>query len=385
MTNRLKNVPWTLIFCVISLVAAGLIGIRESEHWADSNGRMLRQQSVWAVLAALAATTTAIVPYQIVRRWAYAGFACSLLLLAVVYFFPAVNGSHRWIRLGPVGVQPSELAKLCLIAALARWLMFRRDQREPSGWIVPLLLAAIPAALILREPDLGTAMLFGPVLFAMMLAAGVRGSHLAMLTMAGLLLLPAFWSVMSREQVSRVTAVVNQTGPGETPDDDGFHLHYAKRLVALGGATGIADPNDEAIAAVRYVPASATDSIFSVLASKFGLVGVAVLLGLYLLLIQRMTSIALRTAEPFARLLVIGVATMIGSQVVINTSMMVGLLPITGLALPLVSYGGSGLVATGLAIGLVINVALRPQFGVRGEPFQRFVASNLSERHSAAA
>ncbi|MEX0867034.1 MAG: FtsW/RodA/SpoVE family cell cycle protein [Pirellulales bacterium] len=383
MHNSVRNFPWMLIFCALSLLAAGLCGIQESEKLVASSGRMFRQQVLWAALAISVAAAAAYPQYAVMRRWAYAGFAASLFLLVAVYWFPAVNGSHRWIRIGPIGLQPSELAKLFFIAALARWLMYRNEQRRLVGWVVPLLLAVLPAALVLREPDLGTALLFFPVLMAVMLAAGVRWSHLAMLLLSGLMLLPAFWSLMSREQVSRVTAVLQQTGPGENPDDDGFHLHHAKRLVALGGTAGIDNRHDEAIAAVHYVPAAATDSIFVVLAARFGLLGVAVLLGLYFVLLQQMLSIALRTGEPFARLFVVGVAALLASQVVTNTAMMVGLLPITGLALPLVSYGGSGLVANGLAVGLVINIALRPHIGVRGEPF-RVVASTTATSQAAA-
>ncbi len=176
---------------------------------------------------------------------------------------------------------------------------------------------------------------------------------------------------MSREQKSRITALAEQTQAGQDPTDDGYQLHQAKQLLALGGWCGSylggeVTPDRSAY----YVPEPHTDSIAVVLGERFGLWGWALLMGLFLLLLWRILAVAQATREPFGRLLAIGVAALLAVQVLINLGMLVGLLPITGLALPLVSYGGSSLLANALALGLVLNIGLRPGYELTNEPFR---------------
>ena len=168
---------------------------------------------------------------------------------------------------------------------------------------------------------------------------------------------------MSRDQRSRVTALWEQNQPEQSPTPAGYHLHQAKRMFALGGFWGSAihgDTEDDGVE--RRVPEPHTDSIFSVFGERFGIAGCGLVLLLYALLLWRGLAAAEATREPFGRLIAVGVMAMIGFQVAINTGMLVGLLPITGLPLPLMSYGGSGLIANAVALGLVINVGARPGF-----------------------
>jgi cell division protein FtsW (lipid II flippase) len=176
---------------------------------------------------------------------------------------------------------------------------------------------------------------------------------------------------MSREQKSRVTALAEQTRAGERPTDDGYHLHQSKQLLALGGWSGTFFGGEATSdAGLAFVPEPHTDSIAVVLGERFGLLGWGLLLGLFLTLAGCCLVVSQRTREPFGRLVAIGVAALLATQVLINTAMLVGLLPITGLALPLVSYGGSSLLANALALGLVLNIGLRPGYEVTNEPFR---------------
>ena len=212
--------------------------------------------------------------------------------------------------------------------------------------------------LILKEPDLGTSLLFLPVLVAMLFAAGAQRRDLLRLAIAGALLLPMLWGQMSREQHSRVTALSQQNAPLEKPTADGFHLDQAKRMFALGNVWGsffAADGRDE-LPPVR-VPEPHTDSVYSVLGERFGLVGAGLLLVLYLILVEGCLRVAKNSEEPFGRIFAVGVAALFATEVLINTGMMVGLLPITGVSLPLVSYGGSDLIAHLMALGFVTSVA----------------------------
>jgi cell division protein FtsW (lipid II flippase) len=368
------RLPWSIVASGGLLIVSGLLAIARSEQLSGGSQRLFALQCVFAVLAVVAMFAASLPSYRVLCRWSYTLMGIALVLLVAVYFFPRINGAHRWIRLGPIGLQPSELAKLAFVMALSRWLMHRENHRRLPGILIPTALAAVPALLIVREPDLGTALTFLPVLLAMLFAAGARRRDLLVMAALGLLLLPVLWSQMSREQKSRVTAVLDQTGPHDRPDADQYHLHRAKQTLTIGGVWG-SWLNDEGHAdpARYFVPAAATDSIICVIGERYGLAGIAVTLLLITILVWRCLVVARRTQEPFGRLVAVGIGALIAVQAFINTGMMVGLLPITGLSLPLVSYGGSGLVAHALALGLVLNIGLRPGYEVAGEPF-RFAA-----------
>ncbi len=306
-------------------------------------------------------------------------FLVSLVLLLIVYWCPPVNGARRWIRLGPIGGQPSELAKVAFVLMLARYLMDRENYRRLSGLLFPLGLTLLPVLLILREPDLGTALVFLPVFFAMLLVAGARRSDLVKLALAGVLVLPALWAGMSAEQKSRVTALFEQAGPGQAVSNDTYQLYQAKQVMMLGGTWGsllAGQAVDDA--AVYRLPEARSDFIFAILGERLGLLGIALVLGIYAVLVFEGFSIARATQEPFGRLAATGLTSLVAVQVLINTGMTVGLLPVTGLSLPLVSYGGSGLVTFGLVIGLLMNIGMRPGYELGGEPF-RYVLTPRTE------
>ena len=369
-----KRLSWSMVAIAAALVCLGWLGIARCEELAGTGGRFLRQQMVWSALALAAMLSVTLPNYRILCRWSYAAFAFSLFLLVLVYFFPPVNSAHRWIRLGPVGFQPSEFAKLAFVLALAQYLMYRRNHRRLWGLLLPLGLALLPVVLILREPDLGTALVFMPVLFVMLFAAGARWADLLRLALAGIMVLPLLWTQMSREQRSRVTALFEQTNPGQTPSDDAYHLYRAKQMLSFGGTWGslvAGQPVDDP--AAYQLPEARSDFVFCVLGERLGLPGVGAVLGLFALLVWRGLAIAAATREPFGRLLAVGLVAMVAVQVLINTAMTVGLLPITGLSLPLVSYGGSGLLANGLVLGLLLNIGLRPGYELTNEPFRYVV------------
>jgi rod shape determining protein RodA len=368
-----RRLSWPIVGLVVALMVIGWLGIARAEALAGGDGRFFRRQIVWGIVALVAMFAATLPSYRLLARWSYVAFFASLVLLAAVYLFPPINGAQRWIRFGPVGLQPSEFAKLAFVLGLARYLMHRSSYRELPGLLAPLTIVVVPLVLVLKEPDLGTALVFLPVLFMMLFAAGARPRHLVLVMLAGAALLPVLWSQMSREQRSRITALAQQTHPGQKPSDDAYHLHQAKQLLSLGGWQGslwAGDATDDRSA--YFVPEPHTDSIAAVLVERLGLWGLALVLALFVTLVWRGLVVAQETREPFGRLVAIGIATLLAVQMLINTGMMVGLLPITGLALPLVSYGGSSLLANALAVGLLLNVGLRPGYEVTNEPF-RFV------------
>jgi len=365
-----QRVPWTVVIAALALMVVGMSGIVHGDEFAGRNPYLTRQL-VWIALSLPAMILATLFPYRLLRGFSYPLFWANLVLLVIVYFMPARNGAHRWIPLGIMDFQPSELAKLTFMMALAHYLMHRQNYRRLTGLLVPFILTLLPVGLILREPDLGTSLVFLPVLFAMLFAAGARPRHLTMIVLLGVAVLPALWMGMSAEQKSRVVTLFVQRDGGRNPNGDGYHLHQSKQVLALGGVRGseftglvIDDP------AAYHLPAARTDFVLCLIGERWGLVGTLVTLALYVILFARGLAIAAATREPFGRLLAVGIVALLATQTIINSGMTVGLMPVTGMTLPLLSYGGSSLLATCIAIGLLLNVGLRPGYEMTPEPFR---------------
>jgi cell division protein FtsW (lipid II flippase) len=369
-SQSLRRAPWMVVVCAVALMLLGLTGIARGDELSHA-GTFFGKQVVWMILAAPAFLLAAGAPYAGLRRQAYFWFGLSIALLVLAYFFPARWGSRRWIPLGVMYFQPSELAKLAYVAALSRYLMYRENYRTLSGLFAPFALTLVPLGLILKEPDLGTSLLFLPVLFAMLFAAGARLRHLSLISGLCIAILPVFWLAMSAEQQSRVTALFLQRDGGPTPTGDGYHLHQSKQVLALGGVSGsqwngamVDDP------LAYHLPACRTDFVLCMIGERWGLFGCLVVLALYAFLFGRGLMIAAETREPFGRLLAVGIVTLLAAQTMINTAMTVGLVPITGITLPLLSYGGSSLLFTSVALGFLTSIALRPGYEISADPFR---------------
>ena len=366
-----KRLPWSIVIAAVVLTGLGWVGIARFEELTGGSGWFLRQQMAYSVIALVVMLLATVPSYRILGRFSYALFFLSLVSLAGVYYCSPINGVHRWIRLGPASIQPSEPAKLAFVLALARWLMYRDNYRRLRGIIAPLALTLLPVVLILREPDLGTSMVFLPVFFAMLFVAGAKRFDLACVALAGVLVLPLLWTQMNQDQKSRIVSLFDQPSPHQQPGNDSYQLHQAKRVRAMGGVWGslaTGQPTDDL--AAYHLPEAQCDFIFCVVGERLGLPGLALLLCLFGVLVARMVAVAAETREPFGRLLAAGVASLLAVEVTINTGVNVGLLPVTGISLPFISYGGSGLVTHAAAIGLVLNVALRPGYEMSNEPFR---------------
>jgi cell division protein FtsW (lipid II flippase) len=367
----LKRIPWSVIIPSLILIGLGWLALHRAEALAGGSGAFLRRQLFFSVVAFFAAFAVAVPNYRMLRQWSYALFAASLVLLAAVFFFPKVNSAHRWIPLGPINLQPSEFAKVAFVLAMAQYLMYRENYRHLRGLVAPLLITMVPVLLILKEPDLGMAMVFLPVLFAMLFAAGARRMDLAGVVAVGMLILPVLWTQMSQDQKMRIVALFDQPPPGRQPSKEAYHLYQAKQMRAMGGLWGsfwTGQLSDDK--ADYHLPESENDFIVCVLGERYGMPGLALMLGLFGFLIYRATAIANATLEPFGRLAALGIAAMFAVEVLINVGMSVGLVPITGLGLPFISYGGSNLLAHAVALGLLINIGMRPGYEVAGEPFR---------------
>ncbi|MEZ6130796.1 MAG: FtsW/RodA/SpoVE family cell cycle protein [Planctomycetaceae bacterium] len=365
MLEWIRTLPICIPLSCMLISIAGLCGLYRADQLYGAS-RQFERQLVWIGMAWPVMLLVTTVSYRRLKHLSPAFYAICVVLLVVVLFMPAINGSRRWIPLGLFDFQPSEPARLAFILALSYYLMYRDSQRTVAGLIVPFLMTMVPLLLVLREPDLGTSMLFLPILFALLFAAGARTSHLLAALTLGIAMLPVVWLQMSDEQKSRVVMVFQQQDGGLAPAGDGFHLHQSKQVLALGGLWGsIADDEPVIDDPAAYVlPASRTDFILCLIGERYGLTGCVLLLFLYGIIVWKGLTIANRTREPFGRLVAVGVVTMLGTQALINAGMIVGLVPITGLTLPMCSYGGSSLLSTYFAMGLLMNIGMRPGYEV---------------------
>ncbi len=352
----LQNVDWVLLTSVLVLVGLGLLTL-----WSLSPGRhgsgVLWRQLCWLGLGLLALITVASADYRNVTRAAPAFYVIGVgLLLAVFVVGRAVSGARRWIPLGPVALQPAELFKLIFIVALA-WVLTARwaNPRARSTLAVTLGLLVVPFLLVVRQPDLGTALVLVPVFFALLFGAGVRLRELGGLALTGLAGAPLAWFVLRDYQRERLLVYLD---PFRDPFGSAYNVIQSKIAIGSGQllGKGVVGATQSRLA---FLPERHTDFIFAVFAEMWGFMGALVLLVCYAILLLRGFEIAAKAREPLGRLLALGVTVLLGAQTLINLGMVMGILPVVGIPLPLMSYGGSSLVVTLMALGLLLSVRMR--------------------------
>ncbi|QNN24284.1 rod shape-determining protein RodA [Planctomycetales bacterium ZRK34] len=360
------NLGHVCVVTALALVIIGLEAIRTAPtpSWY---GNIALKQAIFTGVALAVMLTVALPHPKVVANAAFGLGLVTLLLLALLLvpgtpesIIPRINGAKRWINFPGLQFQPSELAKIVFVLALARYLRYRENYRTMRGLIPPLLITFVPMGLILVEPDLGTSMIFLPVLFAMLLAAGAKIKHLVLIIVLGVSLMPMMYPLLKPHQKARIVAMIRQVqGDTRLRNTTGFQSYKAITATGAGEVTGYGKDRAEVILKFNALPEAHNDMVFAVICARWGLVGGVIVLGLYLLLIASMLAVAALNKDPFARLMVVGVTTIIFTQVMVNVGMTVGLLPITGMTLPLISYGGSSLVATFVMIGLALGAASR--------------------------
>jgi rod shape determining protein RodA len=282
-----------------------------------------------------------------------------VFLLVLVLFVGRGKSAGRLIELAGFRLQPSEVMKLFLVIALAGALRYEQGFERQRRIRLPVLLTLVPVLLVMKQPDLGTALLFIPLLVAVLYAAGARGRPLLLFLGTGIAGLLVLWFVpglLEGYQRTRLEAFLRQGSDDPVLlNGPGHHLHESKTVVGTGPVLGNGT-GEETAEAIRLLPERHSDFAFPVFANAFGLAGVTVLLLLYLLFLGLLLRTALRVREPSGRLLAVGTTALFAVQAVVNMAMTIGILPIVGMPLPFISYGGSSLLTSFLALGLVLNV-----------------------------
>lgn len=389
-----------VMVAVATLAALGVLSI-----WADRRGGTEGiKQLIYALLGVCAMIGFQWIDYRKIGRlsWliyilALCGVAYTLLgQVVTVPFVRPKNGAYNWINFGPASLQPAEMVKIGFVLVLARYLRFRSNYRTLSGLVPPFMLCLVPIAMILKQPDLGTALVFIPTLFVILFIAGARMSHLAVVVAMGLAAAPLLWFCGDHPLTDRETGlttacracpnvpVLNRLpqfvkhyqrervyamfrDDQRTLASTGMQQHTA--LIALGSG-GLTGKGAGEIPIGRRVPEGHNDMVFALIGEQFGFFGSLVVLTAYVVLFVAGIEIAAATREPFGRLLAVGVVAMLASQTFLNLMVATKLMPVTGVTLPLVSYGGSSLLATFMAIGLLLNVGSTRPYVMANDAFE---------------
>lgn len=328
------------------------------------------KQLIFMVIGILACLVIMLPHYKLISAfaWFYLAICIVMLVFLLIPGIPASivtprNGARSWINLGITDFQPSEVTKIAFVLAVAQYLRFRTQHRRFFGLVVPGIIAAVPVGLITVQPDLGTASLFVPALFAMLIAAGAKLRHLTLIVLCAALSAPLTYPFLRPHQKSRIVAIYKQfQGDESTNHDINFQSTRAQRLISAGQITGTPDPTARALVKYNALPERQNDMIFAVVVTRFGLLGGVAMLILYALWVVGALVVAASCREPIGRLIAVGLPAFIATQVVINVGMNLGVLPIIGITLPFLSAGGSSLMTCWLMTGLIMNVAFhRPK------------------------
>jgi len=344
------NIDSTLMLIATLILAVGLFTLYSAAY---ENPVRLESQLVNIAVALAAMWVASRVPPQTLMRFAVPIYVVGLLLLVgVALFGEVVNGARRWLHVGIVRFQPSEIMKIAMPLMLAWYFQRRETSLQLRDYAIAALILAVPAALIVRQPDLGTTLLVLAAGFYVIFLAGLSWKIIAGLVVSGLAAAPFLWSIMHDYQRRRILTLLD---PTTDPLGAGYHIIQAQIAVGSGGITG-KGWLEGTQTHLEFIPERSTDFIFAVFSEEFGLLGNAILLVLYLMLIGRGLVIAAGAPTFFARLLAGAITLIFFTYAFVNMGMVSGILPVVGVPLPLVSYGGTALVTLFLGLGILMSI-----------------------------
>ena len=379
----LKRLDWLLFGVVLALSVGGLVMIYSATRSPEAAGlsppsAFAQKQLLWLLISLVAFALTILFDYQKTARWHLPFYVVAVgLLVAVLKVGFAPTGATSWIAVGNFRLQPSELAKIAVILSLSNFLARRMEAIGTAQVVLKsLLLAGVPVLLVLLQPDFGTALVIVAVWFGSVYLAGVRAKHLAAVLACGVVIFGAMWNLdrlpadriqprvlgkivshgsLKDYQKRRLAVFLN---PQADPLGAGYHIIQSRVAVGSGRVWGRGLFRGTQ-SRLRFIPERHTDFIFSVVGEELGLAGASAMLMMFLFVFWRGLRIARHARDPLGSLLAAGAVSMLIFHTVVNVGMSVNIMPITGIPLPFVSYGGSNLLASFIAFGLLQNVHMR--------------------------
>lgn len=355
--RSLRDLDWPLLLITLSICALGVLQIYSATHetiWKDAWWK----QIIWIGAGLVLMWVVTNIDYHTLLGQVYVMYGLSIVMLVSVFLIGTkVFGSRRWI---PVGggfkLQVSEFVKLVIILLVARFMTeLKRDDLDWRDLLKIAGLVGVPMLLVMKQPDLGTALTYLPVLAGGILLAGLRWQYLAVLGVALALTLPVGWHFLQDYQKARLTTFID---PAKDPRGQGYQVIQSKIAVGAGGMWGKGVTRGTQTQ-LQFLPVPHTDFIFSAFSEEHGFVGVVVVLGLYFLLLMQIVQNAQTAPDRAGMYICMGVCTLLLFHVLVNVGMVVGRMPVTGIPLPLMSAGGSNILSVFLMLGLVNNVRLR--------------------------
>jgi rod shape determining protein RodA len=409
-TGRIVVIRILMLMAMAALIGIGLATIYAAGNPdpTEAIGKVSvpptawKKQLIFAIAGLLALIAVNTIPYRLLGPASYWLYPAMLLLLAFLLSDRIIDtglvpnkDARRWIKVLPgydLKIQPSEFCKIAYILALAWYLRFRQNYRHFKGLIGPFALTLLAMVLIILEPDLGTVLLLMPILFAMLYVAGAKVRHLLLILFLAAacspfllrpyqrmritgVLLQSEWIVQKATQHPKLAKILagSTANLNSWKKDDGYQLEHSKRAIGSGGLKGYGFRKGPYISKSEFygLPEMHNDLIFSIIAHQWGFLGCLVVVALYATILICGMEIATYNTDPFARLVTVGILAMFAVQIFVNISMTLGIMPITGLTLPLVSYGGSSLLVSMMAIGLLNNIGRCRPFTVAGKGLER--------------
>lgn len=353
--KMLLNLDWWLVISLLMIMAIGATNLYSASF---ANGQAFHiKQIIWYSFGLVSAIILMFFDYRHLVKLRFVILGLIIIALGLVLFIgKTAGGAQRWIPLGPFHLQPSEFAKITFVILIAQHFARKEDTIFGyKGIFQPLLLVALPFLLIFKQPDLGTAGLLLIIVASMIIFAGLKWSVITTFAVGGLALMPVLWKFMKPYQKKRVEIFLD---PELDIKGAGYHVTQSKIAVGSGHIWGKGFMKGTQ-GQLSFLPESHTDFAFSLWSEEWGLVGCMTLIILYLILLSRGLAIAARTKDKLGTFLAFGVTAMIFWQVIINTSMVLGIFPVVGIPFPLISYGGSSVLTTLLGIGLLLSVDAR--------------------------
>lgn len=358
----LRNLDWWLIGAVILLMGTGLLLIDSATHsFAVSTGKAwhVERQSMFMIFGVIMVGLSLTFDYRALKSYAtYLYIGNIVLLVAVMLFGHSQLGAQRWIQIGSLSFQPSEFAKVFLIICLATFMEKRIEWLESFKDYLPVFAyILVPFVLVMKQPDLGTSLTFIAILIGMIFISGFKYKWFFRLGVAFVAFMPVFWMILKDYQKNRIRVFLD---PELDPFGSGYHVIQSKIAIGSGGLLGkgwLQGTQSQ----LNFLPENHTDFIFAVGGEEFGFVGTAFIILLYLIIIWRGIAIALDADDDFGTLLAVGVTSMFMFHIMVNIGMTSGIMPVTGVPLPFLSYGVSSLTTNLMLVALLLNVKLRQQ------------------------
>ncbi|UCD70677.1 MAG: rod shape-determining protein RodA [Syntrophobacterales bacterium] len=353
----LAHFDWPLLILVLIISFIGVFNLY-SATFGEVESYLYAKQILWMGIGLALTLFITVFDYRLYRDFAYIFYGISLVLLMAVFIYSIIHPEvSRWIKVGPLCLQPAELVKITIILSLAKYFdrFSKRDGYLLRDLFIPFIILLLPSLMVAKQPDLGTAISILLIGFSIFLFVKIKWKSLVIMIIGGISILPFMWNFLMPYQKRRILTFFR---PELDPLGAGYHIIQSKIAIGSGGFLGKGFLKGTQCK-LHFIPAQHTDFVFSVLAEEWGLLGGLILLGLYLFFILWGLNISVRSKDRFGTIVAFGVVSMIFWHIIINIGMALGIMPVVGIPLPFMSYGGSAIISMMAGVGLLLNISMR--------------------------